>query len=114
MKVAPLQEKVVIQSKVTATDSAGGRSVGSWTPHTTVWADIRESTGSEIYESDQTQNPVTHDVVIRNSTDVANITPAMRIQRQDTTKYLYIESIRFSKRLENKIMLRCNLQPFVL
>lgn len=104
MQSGKLRERVAIQSKVVVRDGFGSEVV-TWTVHSTVWADVRSTDGSEQVESsvDQVVATISHSVLIRY---MAGLSPSMRVVWQG--KVLQILSIVKNDNRQRQLILKCS------
>jgi SPP1 family predicted phage head-tail adaptor len=75
MQAGSLTQRVVIEQPGTARDDYGERPI-TWLPVATRWACITPLTGRELWNAQQVQPDVTHNVSLRY---MRGITPKMRI-----------------------------------
>lgn len=102
-------EYLTIQTRTTASDSAGGRTP-TWAVYAYTFGNVREATGSEVFKAQQAQNPVSMVVTIPDSDSSKDYTPRMRIVRADGSTRLEIKAVKKSARLKKEIIFDCDLE----
>lgn len=83
------RQRVVIQQVTRTPDGAGGFSQ-SWSTFATIWADVEERSGSQVFFSESLQKRVTHKITARY---LDGVTTDMRVLYQ-TTRLLQVQWTR--------------------
>ena len=92
MRAGPLRHQITLQRRSRAGDTFGdSRGTDTWTDLATVRADVRPLRGREFFEAQQVKSEVTHKVVMRYCSDLADLSPKDRIKFG--TRYLDILSV---------------------
>lgn len=81
MRSGDLRQRVTFQTRTNAQDPATGVITESWANAFTVWASVATISGRELLSAQQLQSEVTHTVMVRYRTELANpqTVAAMRI-----------------------------------
>ncbi len=81
MRAGPLSTRVVIQQQSTTPDALGQPAL-TWTTYTTLWADVKHTSGIEAIKAGAEASIVRASIRIRYN---AGITSAMRVTHGSTT-----------------------------
>ena len=67
--IGKMRHQVEIQRPVNTTDTGGG-SARTWATVSTRWANIKPVSGVETYRQGQVQEALTHEIMIRHTSDI--------------------------------------------
>lgn len=79
IKISDLRHRLALQKPELTPDTGGGSSI-SWVTIADIWAFIKPLSGSEKFQSHQTQTIITHKIIIRHRTGVL---PEMRLLKDN-------------------------------
>ena len=103
LRAGTLRHRLIIQSKSSTGDGMGGMTV-SWSDDKTVKGAIWPLKGTEAITAQQLESEITCQIRIRYTADV---TPANRLQRGDTTQYFDIVSVVNPDYRNRELILYC-------
>lgn len=78
MKLGAMRHRLALQSRTETLDSFGD-AVLSYTSIATVWGSLRAVSGRERYIAQQAQSEVSHEAIVRHTTDTESLTPEDRV-----------------------------------
>ena len=79
MRAGLLDQRVTLEQPVEVRDADYGTANKTWSPVATVWAAVEPLSGREFILNQEQQSELTARVRLRYSTEVAGITPKMRV-----------------------------------
>lgn len=101
MNFRKLRHRIDIQSMKRISDGMGGGDI-AWTMIAQVWSQIIPLNGSEFYDAQQTQAPITHKIIMRYREGVK---PDMRIVYDG--RFFEIQSVINVGELDKELQLMC-------
>jgi SPP1 family predicted phage head-tail adaptor len=106
MRAGKLRQEIVLQQLTSTTgDGAGGVASEIWTDFATVYADVEPLQGRELYQAQQINDELTHQITMRYYPGVAS---TMRVKYG--TRILLIESIIDTEEGHRQLLLICKEQ----
>jgi SPP1 family predicted phage head-tail adaptor len=102
MRAGALDTRAVVQAQ-SLTQNEFGESVITWVDFATIWAEVEQLSGRELWAMQQVHSPVTTRVRVR---PLAGLLPSMRLVFDE--RVLAIESVVLSRKRKEYVELMCS------
>jgi len=111
LRPGELRHRITFLTLTKTPDAGGGRAVVEHTEFT-VWADIRPASRNEVFEGEQVRGTVTHDVLIRDSSEVQALNLVECRISFDTSRRFEVLAVARPAERGALVRLRCREVPY--